>query len=367
MELYIHRYGAKVAVKDGVFEVTYFDEHSALQKETYTPLQVKSIWVQDGCTVTVAAHLLANQHGIDLVLLDAYGMPQARVQGFERASTPAVEKAQAILSVSGEAVLFIRQWLETRMRQQAEFLEKLRSRREAPKQDLLTAKALEIRKLRQQILGIEAQNMEAAAEQFRGLEGAASQVYFGTLSAVLPEEYRFDGRSRQPARDPFNAFLNYAMAILYGKVEKALRLAGISPFIGFLHRDDYQHKSMLFDFIEPYRIWAERLVFRLFSRKMVASTHTVAHHGGLHLNALGKKLLGENLKEYLEEKKEELDNILLSREQYLRQSALRFAARMVHLAQGSGIEAVILPVQHRKMAGNWWKRHFRGGSRPELS
>jgi CRISPR/Cas system-associated endonuclease Cas1 len=38
--------------------------------------------------------------------------------------------------------------------------------------------------------------------------------YFATLSALLPEQYKFKNRN-QPATDIFNAMLNYAYGILY--------------------------------------------------------------------------------------------------------------------------------------------------------
>lgn len=332
MELHITRHGTKVAVKDGMFELSWFDDDNTLQKESYSPLKVNSLWVQDGGIVTIAAFLLAMEHNIEVMLLDLHGMPQVQCVGFELNSTPSVQKAQVIVSVSSHAVTMVKNWTAHKLKNQADFLEKLKSRRDANKQKLLDEQSREILKLRKQVQALDGKQVKEVAESLRGLEGAAAQMYFQTLSDVLPEEYQFAGRSRQPARDPFNAFLNYALAILYGKTEQALRLAGVSPYIGFLHRDDYKHKSMVFDFIEPYRIWAERVVFRLFSRKMVTANHTDAHDGGLHLNQEGKKLLVASMKEYLDEKKEEWDGGFVSRERFLRLSAVRFGRRLLQLA-----------------------------------
>lgn len=340
MELHITRFGTKIAVKDGIFELSWFDDNQTLQKESHSPLKVKSLWIQDGTLITVSAHLLALQHGIDVALLDQHGMPLARMHGFELHTTPSVQKAQVIVSVGPHAVTFVKNWTATKLQNQADFLEKLKSRRDNQKQTLLQASSGEILKLKKQIQALDGKKMKEVAETLRGLEGAAGQVFFQTLSDVLPEEYRFDGRSRMPARDPFNAFLNYGFAILYGKTEQALLLAGVNPYIGFLHRDGYRLKSMVFDFIEPFRIWVERLVFRLFSRKMITTNHTAAFDGGLHLNAAGKKLLAENLKEYFDEKKEEADGNIVSREQFLRFSASRFSRRLLQIAQMESEEHV---------------------------
>ena len=138
------------------------------------------------------------------------------------------------------------------------------------------------------------------ADTLRGLEGTAGRLYFETLSYVLPADYRFTGRSRRPAADAFNAFLNYAYGILYSRVEKALMVAGVDPYLGFLHRDDYNQLSMVFDFIEPYRTWVDETVFRLFSAKKVNQAHTEPLAQGVTLNAAGKALLVEAFGRYLD-------------------------------------------------------------------
>jgi CRISP-associated protein Cas1 len=120
---------------------------------------------------------------------------------------------------------------------------------------------------------------------------------------VLPQQYQFGGRSFRPAKDAFNAFLNYAYGVLYSRVEKALMLAGIDPYVGFLHRDDYNYKSMVYDFIEPYRGYADKAVFTLFSAKKVRQDHTDEITNGVSMNKEGKALLMEHFNSYLEEEK----------------------------------------------------------------
>ena len=73
----------------------------------------------------------------------------------------------------------------------------------------------------------------------------------------------------QPAKDEFNSLLNYAFGILYSKVEKACVIAGLDPYIGILHTDNYGKKSLTFDIIENYRHLASRTVFKLFTQKKV--------------------------------------------------------------------------------------------------
>ena len=81
-----------------------------------------------------------------------------------------------------------------------------------------------------------------------GIEGSGGRIYFEAISFILPDRYKFEGRSRNPAKDEFNALLNYGYGILYSKVEKACIIAGLDPYVGIIHTDHYNKKSLVFDF-----------------------------------------------------------------------------------------------------------------------
>lgn len=124
------------------------------------------------------------------------------------------------------------------------------------------------------------------------------------MGKAIPKEFQFKGRSFRPAADPFNAMLNYAYGILYSRTERALMIAGLDPYLGFLHRDDYNMKSLVFDFIEPYRIYAERCVFTAFSKKQVKKSFFEELAGGnFSLNPDGKPFLVEQFMKFIEEDK----------------------------------------------------------------
>jgi len=79
----------------------------------------------------------------------------------------------------------------------------------------------------------------------------------------MPDAWKFNGRSRDPAKDAFNCLLNYGYGVLYSQVEKACIIAGLDPYVGFLHTDNYNKKSFVFDLIEIFRIHIDRTVFYL--------------------------------------------------------------------------------------------------------
>ena len=144
-------------------------------------------------------------------------------------------------------------------------------------------------------------NIDERRGTVMALEGAAGRIYFDTLSYVMPDRFKFDGRSRNPAKDEFNALLNYAYGVLYSHVEKACIIAGLDPYIGFLHTDDYNKKSLVFDLIEMFRIFAEETVVYLFSGRRVKVEYFDEAKGGFTLNKEGKVLLIEALNSALDE------------------------------------------------------------------
>jgi CRISPR-associated protein Cas1 len=143
--------------------------------------------------------------------------------------------------------------------------------------------------------------IEARRQDMLGLEGMAARSYFEALSAIMPEKYRFAGRSRNPAKDEFNALLNYGYGVLYSLVEKGCIIAGLDPYLGFLHSDSYNKKSLVFDVIEMFRIYVDETVVYLFSRRMVKDEFFEPLEQGMGLSKDGKATLIEALSKTLEE------------------------------------------------------------------
>jgi CRISPR-associated protein Cas1 len=118
----------------------------------------------------------------------------------------------------------------------------------------------------------------------------------------IPEEYRFENRSQHPALDITNAFLNYGYGILYGKIEGALIKAGIDPYVGILHRDDYNRPVLVYDVIELYRVWVDYVVYSLVAQRVVTDEYySVREDGSYWLEGLGRRILIQSLNDYLEE------------------------------------------------------------------
>ncbi len=319
MQLYINTYGTYVHVKDEMFEIRLKKE-GKLEKHHYSAKKVQSIFISLGAALSSDAVKLAITNNIDIVFLENNGYPIGRIWHSKLGSTTKIRKAQLEASMNNVGLKWIVEWVGKKAENQLCFIKDLKKHRKT-KEEYLDDKILKLEKIHNSITELKGNNVSDIAETIRGKEGTAGRLYFETLSFVLPGEYQFNGRSSRPAKDPFNAFLNYSFGILYSKIEKVLIIAGLDPYLGFLHRDDYNQLSFVFDFIEPYRIYAEKVVFRLFSAKKVNKTHTDKITNGYSLNKPGKELLITAYNKYFDE-----DKIKYKGKNQSRSNAIQFDA-----------------------------------------
>lgn len=159
-----------------------------------------------------------------------------------------------------------------------------------------------LEEFRQKIKSVEADEIRDVAGTLRGWEGGASKIYFEEFNRLIPQEYRFATRSQHPAKDVANAFLNYGYRILYGKVESALIKAGIDPYFGVMHRDDYSKPVLVYDVVEIYRVWIDYVVLNLLNQlDMDDSFYEKKEGGSVYLDSLGRKILIQAVSDYFEE------------------------------------------------------------------
>ena len=127
-----------------------------------------------------------------------------------------------------------------------------------------------------------------AGPKIMAMEAAAARLYWQALAQWLPPECDFEKRTRRPAQDPFNAALNYLYGMLYTVVETGLFAAGLDPHLGLLHADEYNKPVLAFDFIEPFRPWADGLLIEQYQAGRVPAAFFAKIPGGLALNKAGK-------------------------------------------------------------------------------
>ena len=304
MELVLNTFGTALNRDNEGFVIATSEGKQRIPAEGITSIQIGK-----GAQITSDAVMLAVEREIEVLFMDRSGNVIGRIWSPKYGSVSSIRKGQLNFSLSHEAIV----WIKNVIRQKIENQQALLLTMEA--KDDFTANRVQtaIRRMedyRTKIAGIEGEVISDVASTLRGWEGLSSKIYFEALNMFLPEKYRFEKRSQRPATDIVNAFLNYGYGILYGKIEGALIKAGIDPYIGVLHRDDYNRPVLVYDVIELYRVWVDYVVYSLVIQNAVTDEYySVQPDGSYWLEPLGRRVLIQSLNDYLEETIEVKGNV----------------------------------------------------------
>lgn len=294
MQLVINTYGSYLRKNGDCFLIKNEDKVYEISVK-----KVDSIMITTSAYLSTDALKLAIENNIDVIFLDEFGDPYGRVWHSKLGSTVLIRRKQLEISAVNKGLELAKGWIVKKIENQMDFLDRLKRPRE-DKAEKLEESLRRLEDMTQRIAALTG-TIDERRGTIMAFEGAAGKVYFDALSYIMPERFKFDGRSRSPAKDEFNALLNYGYGVLYSLVEKACIIAGLDPYIGFLHTDNYNKKSLVFDLIEMFRIFAEETVVYLFSGRKVKVEHFDEVKGGFTLNKDGKALLIEALNKTFDE------------------------------------------------------------------
>ena len=296
MELVLNTFGTSLNRDNEGFVVTHKDG-----RQRIPVAGIKSIQISRGAQITSDAVMLAIEHEIEVLFMDKSGMPIGRIWSPRYGSVSTIRKGQLNFTFSNDALQWIKEIIRRKIENQQALLLMMRTDNVAinRKREKNIAR---LEDYRTKITSLNGEIVSDVAAQLRGWEGVASKIYFETLNDLIPEEYRFEMRTQHPAMDVVNAFLNYGYGVLYGKIEGALITAGIDPYIGILHRDDYNRPVLVYDVIELYRIWVDYVVYSLVVQQVVTDEYySVREDGSYWLESLGRRVLIQSLNDYLDE------------------------------------------------------------------
>lgn len=128
-----------------------------------------------------------------------------------------------------------------------------------------------------------------------GTEGQAASLYFSQFNrmlkaAVLGRGFDFKTRNRRPPRDPVNALLSFAYAILLKDCFSALCAVGFDPYHGFFHVGRHGKPSLALDLMEEFRaIIADSVVLTLINTEMLTIKDFLVWRESCQLTDDGRK------------------------------------------------------------------------------
>ncbi len=264
-----------------------------------------------GISISADAVQVCAERGIPIHFLDALGMPAASLYSAGLTGTVRTRRAQLMAYTNGLGLHLALAFSMAKLQNQANLLKyhaKYRKQNAPEVYESLRDAAIAIEDGISELTTIqqypEVQRGEYGLEDLRaevmGIEGNAASRYWGAFGTLLSEKYAFPGRMGRGARDPVNSLLNYGYGVLYTQVERALVLAGLDPYAGFLHSDRPGKPSMVLDFIEEFRQpVVDRTVLSILGRGQAVQQED----DGL-LSSPTRKMLVEKIFERLERRVE---------------------------------------------------------------
>lgn len=143
----------------------------------------------------------------------------------------------------------------------------------------------------------EALRAESAGSLF-GIEALAAKQYFSTFNGMLKGRaepagewgFDFNGRNRRPPKDPINALLSYAYALLAKELTVTALLVGLDPFLGFFHQPRYGRPSLALDLMEEFRpLVADSVVLNVVNNGVVTAADFIRRGPACALTPEGRK------------------------------------------------------------------------------
>ena len=281
--LYVGRDGARVHVKAGRVLV---DAPGSLPATSVPKNSVTRIVLSGNVGLSAGARSWAMRSGVDVVCLSRRGSYQGALIGANRGAHASRILAQVALTGDHKRrVRLTASLIGSKIRGQVHVLTRIARRDEAVHVADTTA---HMHAWRRSLAGAR------TLDEVMGIEGACSNAYFDALSACVPADVTFDGRSRRPPRDLPNAALSYGYAILLSECVGALHAAGLEPSLGVAHAPTDKRPSLALDLMEQFRpLLVDQTVMALLRTHKLRPEHGVveAEAGGVWLGGDGKKIL----------------------------------------------------------------------------
>ena len=297
MELVLNTFGTSLSRDNDGFVISNHDG-----RQRIPAAGIKSIQISRGAQISSDAVLLAMENEIEVLFMDKSGNPIGRIWSPKYGSVSTIRKGQITFTFGKEAVTWIKKVISKKIENQQAMLLMMNSAEDMFLQNSVNKSINRLEDYRVKIGALDGDIVSDISATLRGWEGVASKIYFDTINLFLPKIYRFYKRTQHPAMDVANAMLNYGYGLLYGKIEGALIKAGIDPYVGVMHRDDYNRPVLVYDVIELFRVWVDYVVISLLCQNAVSEEHySVNADGSYWLEPLGRRMVIQSMNDYLDE------------------------------------------------------------------
>lgn len=285
MQIVIDTADTSISVKNKCFFIQNGDTEKLI-----SPAKLSSIAITTNCSLNAAAIKLAAINQIPIMFFNRYGSIEARMWSPYFVNIADLRKKQLYFADTEFATKWVSGLMERKTIEQISNLKRLIKDKPSQKNEAEEYIG-EMLKIAAKIPSLNDKKPIQVRNTLMGYEGSLSRHYFRALKLFLPAQFQFESRSRMPATDYYNAALNYLYGMTYSLVESGVFAKGLDPAIGFLHTDDYNTVSLVFDMIEPFRPLVDDLLLNMIKENTLTEEHFTNRDEGFWISKPGKAII----------------------------------------------------------------------------
>jgi len=246
-EVFVAGYGVKVYVRNGMVIV----KDSNGNKAEFAPREIDCLIIgSSGVSVTSKVIRVLMDAGADIVFLDSHGLPIGHVYPpyINRTVYTRISQYESHFNRFYEQLAKI--IVYSKIANQAGYMKYLARKY---MDDAYRDTYYEILDIVKEIDELEDLELDELRRELIVIEAKAARLYWSAIAYYLPDDICFNTRD-QAGSDQFNISLNYLYGILYKEAWKALVLAGLDPYLGYVHVERSGRPVLVYDFVEMFRV-----------------------------------------------------------------------------------------------------------------
>ena len=195
-----------------------------------------------GVSLSADAIRACDERGIPISFVSRSGAPYAKLVSPELTGTVQTRRQQLLAYLDERGVRLAKAFARGKLLNQAallKYLAKYRHRVDLELYEMAREAAFRVEYLADRIAEVPGATVDAVRLEVMNLEAQGARHYWEAARHLvhLPPGAEWYGRETRGPTDLVNQCLNYGYGILYAQVERAVLLAGLDPYAGFLHED----------------------------------------------------------------------------------------------------------------------------------
>lgn len=235
-------------------------------KYQYTCYKIFIIMIVGGFTITSGLIERANRFGFSIVFMTHSLRVYLTINSKMEGNTLLREKQYNNI----ESDLIAKRIVINKIKNQKEQLLKIREKDDELKDTL--------KLLNNYMIKLENENLKI--DEIMGIEGIAAKIYFEKMY----NEFNWRGRQPRVKRDEINLLLDIGYTILFNYIEAIVNIYGFDIYKGVLHREFFKRKSLICDFIEPFRPIIDYKIRKIYKLSQINKEDFLIDNGRYSLN-----------------------------------------------------------------------------------